>query len=160
MPAPVLQFGFVTIFVAACPLAPLFALLNNWVELRVDARKFVCQCRRPVAERAQDIGVWFHILAAITHLAVLSNVRPGASGAGRGVGTGEGGGRGWGPDPLAPWAQAYLLAFSSDFLPRAFYRWTRDSQLRGFLNFTLAHAPPTFAAAHNHTCRCGGEGCG
>ncbi|XP_016047564.2 anoctamin-7 [Erinaceus europaeus] len=117
----VLQFGFVTIFVAACPLAPLFALLNNWVELRVDARKFVCQCRRPVAERAQDIGVWFHILAAITHLAVLSN--------------------------------AYLLAFSSDFLPRAFYRWTRDSQLRGFLNFTLAHAPPTFAAAHNHTCR-------
>uniref|UniRef100_A0A2R9CR59 Anoctamin n=1 Tax=Pan paniscus TaxID=9597 RepID=A0A2R9CR59_PANPA len=58
----VLQFGFVTIFVAACPLAPLFALLNNWVEIRLDARKFVCEYRRPVAERAQDIGIWFHIL--------------------------------------------------------------------------------------------------
>uniref|UniRef100_G3QP18 Anoctamin n=1 Tax=Gorilla gorilla gorilla TaxID=9595 RepID=G3QP18_GORGO len=33
----VLQFGFVTIFVAACPLAPLFALLNNWVEIRYRA---------------------------------------------------------------------------------------------------------------------------
>ena len=30
----VLQFGFITIFVAAFPLAPLFALLNNWVEIR------------------------------------------------------------------------------------------------------------------------------
>ncbi|EPQ02382.1 Anoctamin-7 [Myotis brandtii] len=69
----VLQFGFVTIFVAACPLAPLFALLNNWVEIRLDARKFVCERRRPVAERAQDVGIWFPILAGITHLAVISN---------------------------------------------------------------------------------------
>ncbi|XP_054426387.1 anoctamin-7 [Pteronotus mesoamericanus] len=117
----VLQFGFVTIFVAACPLAPLFALLNNWVEIRLDARKFVCERRRPVAERAQDIGIWFPILAGITHLAVTSN--------------------------------ALLLAFSSDFLPRTYYRWTRASDLRGFVNFTLAHAPPAFAAAHNRTCR-------
>ncbi|KAE8749817.1 hypothetical protein FOCC_FOCC003555 [Frankliniella occidentalis] len=35
----VLQFGFITIFVAAFPLAPLFALLNNWVEIRLDAHK-------------------------------------------------------------------------------------------------------------------------
>ena len=79
-----LQFGFVTIFVAACPLAPLFALLNNWVEVRLDARKFVCQYRRPVAERAQDIGIWSHILAGIAHLAVVSNVsaRAGRGGAG------------------------------------------------------------------------------
>ena len=34
----VLQFGFITIFVAAFPLAPLFALLNNWVEIRCDDR--------------------------------------------------------------------------------------------------------------------------
>ena len=41
----VLQFGFITIFVAAFPLAPLFALLNNWVEIRLDAQKFVCETR-------------------------------------------------------------------------------------------------------------------
>ena len=59
---------------AAFPLAPLFALLNNWVEIRLDAQKFVCETRRPVADRAQDIGVWFTILDALAKLAVMSNV--------------------------------------------------------------------------------------
>lgn len=70
----VLQFGFITIFVAAFPLAPLFALLNNWMEIRLDAHKFVCETRRPVAERCQNIGVWFTILDALAQLAVISNV--------------------------------------------------------------------------------------
>jgi hypothetical protein len=30
----VIQYGFVTLFVAAFPLAPLFALINNVVEIR------------------------------------------------------------------------------------------------------------------------------
>ena len=30
----VIQFGFITIFVAAFPLAPLFALINNILEIR------------------------------------------------------------------------------------------------------------------------------
>ncbi|XP_043434363.1 anoctamin-7 [Prionailurus bengalensis] len=145
----VLQFGFVTIFVAACPLAPLFALLNNWVEIRLDARKFVCEHRRPVAERAQDIGIWSHILAGIAHLAVVSNV---SARAGRG-GAGAPGPRGRARADQPPRAQAFLLAFSSDFLPRAYYRWTRAPDLRGFVNFTLARAPPAFASAHNRTCR-------
>jgi anoctamin-7 len=70
----VLQFGFITIFVAAFPLAPLFALLNNWVEIRLDAHKFVCETRRIVAERAENIGIWFKILDMLAHLAVISNV--------------------------------------------------------------------------------------
>jgi anoctamin-7 len=52
----------------------LFALLNNWVEIRLDAQKFVCETRRPVADRAQDIGVWFTILDSMAQLAVISNV--------------------------------------------------------------------------------------
>ena len=71
----VLQFGFITIFVAAFPLAPLFALLNNWVEIRLDAQKFVCETRRAVAERAENIGIWFKIMEMIAQLAVISNVR-------------------------------------------------------------------------------------
>ncbi|XP_025097093.1 anoctamin-4-like isoform X3 [Pomacea canaliculata] len=69
----VIQFGFVTIFVAAFPLAPLFALLNNIIEIRLDAYKFVTQWRRPLAARAQDIGIWFGILRGISTLAVVSN---------------------------------------------------------------------------------------
>ena len=52
----VIQFGFVTIFVAAFPLAPLFALLNNILEIRTDADKFITQLRRPLAQRTATIG--------------------------------------------------------------------------------------------------------
>ena len=45
-----------TIFVAAFPLAPLFALLNNVIEVRLDAYKLVTQWKRPIAARAHDIG--------------------------------------------------------------------------------------------------------
>nr|XP_020442137.1 anoctamin-7 [Monopterus albus] len=118
----VIQFGFITIFVAACPLAPLFALINNWVEMRLDAQKFVTEYRRPVAERGQDIGIWFSILQFITHTAVLSN--------------------------------AFLIAFTSSIVPRLYYRYTRDSTLTGFINFTLATSPHSYSQEHqNTTCR-------
>jgi hypothetical protein len=70
----VLQYGFVTLFVAAFPLAPLCALLNNIAEIRLDAYKMVTQARRPLAERSEDIGAWYGILRAITYTAVVSNV--------------------------------------------------------------------------------------
>lgn len=52
----VIQFGMVTLFVASFPLAPLFALLNNIIEIRLDAKKYVTEVRRPIAAKAKDIG--------------------------------------------------------------------------------------------------------
>lgn len=46
----------VTLFVASFPLAPLFALLNNIIEIRLDAKKYVTEVRRPIAAKAKDIG--------------------------------------------------------------------------------------------------------
>ncbi|XP_050090305.1 anoctamin-5 [Anopheles aquasalis] len=69
----IVQYGFVTLFVAAFPLAPLFALLNNIAEIRLDAYKMVTQSRRPLAERVEDIGAWYGILKIITYTAVVSN---------------------------------------------------------------------------------------
>ena len=37
----IIQFGFLTMFVAAFPLAPLFALIVLQLELRTDAHKFL-----------------------------------------------------------------------------------------------------------------------
>ncbi|XP_041074922.1 anoctamin-1-like isoform X3 [Polyodon spathula] len=68
-----IQFGFVTLFVASFPLAPLFALLNNIIEIRLDAKKFVAELRRPVAARAKDIGIWYNILRVVAKLAVIIN---------------------------------------------------------------------------------------
>ncbi|RDD44213.1 Anoctamin-7, partial [Trichoplax sp. H2] len=105
-----LQFGFVTVFVASFPLAPFFALLNNWVEIRLDANKYITQSKRPVAEKAQDIGVWYSILEAVTKIAVICN--------------------------------AFVIAFTSEFIPRMLYKFTINESLEGYINFTLAHAPP------------------
>ncbi|GLV37940.1 subdued [Carabus blaptoides fortunei] len=69
----VLQYGFVTIFVAAFPLAPFFALLNNVLEMRFDAQKLLTFYRRPVTQRVRDIGVWYRILDSIGKLSVITN---------------------------------------------------------------------------------------
>lgn len=71
---PVIQYGFVTLFVVAFPLAPLFALLNNVFEMRLDAKKFLKYYRRPVPTRVKDIGVWFNIMAILGRIAVVSSV--------------------------------------------------------------------------------------
>uniref|UniRef100_A0A4W3JHL9 Anoctamin n=1 Tax=Callorhinchus milii TaxID=7868 RepID=A0A4W3JHL9_CALMI len=69
----IIQFGFVTLFVASFPLAPLFALLNNVIEIRLDAKKFTTELRRPNAAKAKDIGIWYNILRGIGKLAVIIN---------------------------------------------------------------------------------------
>ncbi|KAI9589052.1 anoctamin-1 isoform X1 [Glossina fuscipes] len=68
----VLQFGFITLFGLAFPLAPLLALINNVVEVRLDAIKMLKLRRRPIAQRARNIGVWFNIMAVVTKIAVTS----------------------------------------------------------------------------------------
>lgn len=69
----VLQYGFVTIFVTAFPLAPLFALINNVLEMRLDAKKFIKYYRRPVPARVKDIGIWYPIMAIVGRISVVSN---------------------------------------------------------------------------------------
>nr|XP_058937577.1 anoctamin-6 isoform X2 [Kogia breviceps] len=69
----IIQFGFVTLFVASFPLAPLLALVNNILEIRVDAWKLTTQYRRMVPEKAQDIGAWQPIMQGIAILAVVTN---------------------------------------------------------------------------------------
>uniref|UniRef100_A0A667X6J4 Anoctamin n=1 Tax=Myripristis murdjan TaxID=586833 RepID=A0A667X6J4_9TELE len=69
----VIQFGFVTLFVASFPLAPVLALVNNLFEIRVDAWKITTQFRRIVPEKAQDIGAWQPILQGVAILAVATN---------------------------------------------------------------------------------------
>ena len=60
-------------FVASFPLAPLFALLNNFVEIRADAINFVVNYRRRVSEQVKDIGIWYKILEIVTKISVVVN---------------------------------------------------------------------------------------
>ncbi|KAF7245497.1 Anoctamin-9 [Varanus komodoensis] len=75
-----IQYSFTTIFVAAFPLAPLLACINNVFEIRLDAIKMVKLQRRMVPRKANDIGKMqteekgFHFRAlsrGILYLAVI-----------------------------------------------------------------------------------------
>ncbi|OWZ19357.1 Anoctamin protein [Phytophthora megakarya] len=67
------QFGYVSFFSLAFPLAPLLALLNNLFELRADAFKLCHTRQRPLAHKASGIGVWLHVLQIMSVIAVLTN---------------------------------------------------------------------------------------
>jgi anoctamin-10/anoctamin-7 len=69
-----IQFGYVCLFVVAFPLAPLLALINNYVEIRLDAQKLTSMCRRPPPDAAANIGTWYTILSVISVLAVVTNM--------------------------------------------------------------------------------------
>uniref|UniRef100_A0A1Y1MA25 Anoctamin n=2 Tax=Photinus pyralis TaxID=7054 RepID=A0A1Y1MA25_PHOPY len=69
----VLQYGFVTIFVTAFPLAPLFALINNILEMRLDAQKIIKYYRRPVPQRVKNIGIWMPVMDVLGRISVVSN---------------------------------------------------------------------------------------
>jgi hypothetical protein len=56
------QFGYITIWSLVWPLAPIFALINNYVELRADAVKICKHVRRPVGDRVESIGSWLETL--------------------------------------------------------------------------------------------------
>ncbi|KAJ3187069.1 hypothetical protein HDU85_007107 [Gaertneriomyces sp. JEL0708] len=63
-----IQFGYVVLFSVAWPLAPLACLLNNFLELRADAFKICRATRRPVPQRADNIGPWFNIMKVMSWL--------------------------------------------------------------------------------------------
>ena len=69
----VLQIGFITMFVSAFPLAPLLAFLNNLIEVRLDAKKFVCDTRRCVSKKSKGIGIWHNVLTVVANIAVITN---------------------------------------------------------------------------------------
>eukprot|EP00736_Rhodelphis_marinus_P000759 Rmarinus@m.24092 len=68
-----IQFGYVTLFAPAFPLAAFLALANNLTEIRGDAIKICKGLRRPVYARAEDIGTWFQVLNVLSVTAVLTN---------------------------------------------------------------------------------------
>lgn len=53
-----IQFGYVTLFSSAFPLAAFCALLNNVVEIRSDAFKLCMTYQRPFGKTVENIGTW------------------------------------------------------------------------------------------------------
>jgi len=69
----VIQYGYITLFASAFPLAPLMAVVNNIIEIRTDAFKLLSSTKRPDYLGASDIGVWYDVLEVLGILAVITN---------------------------------------------------------------------------------------
>jgi hypothetical protein len=69
----ILQYGFVVLFVVVFPAAPFFALINNLIELPLDAEKILGFMRRPRPQGAYDMGNWFLLMELLSWFMVLTN---------------------------------------------------------------------------------------
>ncbi|XP_022332682.2 anoctamin-8-like isoform X3 [Crassostrea virginica] len=68
-----IQFGYVTLFSSAFPLAALCALLNNVVEIRSDAFKLCMTYQRPFGKTVENIGTWQDALEVMGVIAIIVN---------------------------------------------------------------------------------------
>ena len=69
----VLEYGYLAFFGACWPLAPAVALLNNYIEARLDASKLSIECRRVFPFGAEDIGAFDNILLFMGYAALFVN---------------------------------------------------------------------------------------
>eukprot|EP01083_Nonionella_stella_P022719 62790_1 len=70
----IIQFGYVTLFVMAFPLTPLLAIVNNVIEMKVDATNLVATSQRPHPNGSFGLGSWNGILGFFSVIAVGTNV--------------------------------------------------------------------------------------
>ncbi|KAG0151035.1 hypothetical protein CROQUDRAFT_651552 [Cronartium quercuum f. sp. fusiforme G11] len=68
-----IQFGYIVVWTVVWPIAPLFAFVNNFFELRTDAIKLTKQSRRPVPTRSDSIGPWLDVLRSLTWFGAVVN---------------------------------------------------------------------------------------
>lgn len=68
-----MQFGLMVFFLPAFPLAALFSLINNMIEIRSDAFKMCLLFQRPFGQRVSNIGIWQKIIEVFAILGITVN---------------------------------------------------------------------------------------
>jgi len=69
----VIQFGYITLFASAFPLASALALACNGAELYSDLFKVSYLCRRPRRPRVSGIGTWLGLLYVLVVASIFTN---------------------------------------------------------------------------------------
>lgn len=67
------QWGYLTLFGASCPLVVVFALITNLVETRTDGIKLFNDYRRVLPNRVDGIGEPLRIFYITLYIAVPTN---------------------------------------------------------------------------------------
>lgn len=70
----VIQFGYITLFASAFPLAPVVGVIANSIELIADSIKLTFLCRRPRPVRAATIGGWSVCCYVLMLASIFTNI--------------------------------------------------------------------------------------
>ena len=68
------QFGYITMFSVVLPIGALFALVNNFCEVRLDAAKVLEGTRRVKPSLMDGIGAWAGVINGLAYLGVVTNL--------------------------------------------------------------------------------------
>jgi anoctamin-10 len=68
-----IQFGYVTLFASAYPLASLVMFGALMIEMRSDCYKLTYLCQKPTGEQVSNIGMWKHLLQFMVWFSCLTN---------------------------------------------------------------------------------------
>ena len=69
----VIEFGYVTLFASAFPLAAALSVACNFIEMKSDLFKLCRVYRRPEAARCDNIGVWEVLIRAMMWMSICTN---------------------------------------------------------------------------------------
>jgi hypothetical protein len=69
----IIQLGYVLLFSAPFPLAPVLGWVNNVIEMRLDLWKFLHFYQRPFVAGAKSIGAWGNIMELLVYLSAFTN---------------------------------------------------------------------------------------
>eukprot|EP00300_Choanocystis_sp_HF-7_P022130 c21275_g1_i1.p1 GENE.c21275_g1_i1~~c21275_g1_i1.p1 ORF type:complete len:746 (+),score=195.97 c21275_g1_i1:35-2272(+) len=68
-----IQYGYVTLFAAAFPLAAVSSWINNVIEIQTDGVKVMYGCQRAWYAADDNIGSWEYVLQALSIAAIITN---------------------------------------------------------------------------------------
>ncbi|PRP85410.1 hypothetical protein PROFUN_06956 [Planoprotostelium fungivorum] len=69
----VIQYGYIVLFAAAFPPAPLIAIINNYWNIRIYTVQMLTLYNRPDYRGAKNIGVWYWIMELLSFSGVVTN---------------------------------------------------------------------------------------
>jgi len=69
-----LEFGNLVLFAEYFPLAPIYLLIFNNIEMRIDIISLCNLYRRPMPIRKRNIGSWIYILYSISCIGIFTNL--------------------------------------------------------------------------------------
>lgn len=68
-----IQFGYVTLFASAYPMASMSMCISVWIEIRSGLFRFTRLYQKPLDERVSSIGMWKDLMRGMVWFSCLTN---------------------------------------------------------------------------------------